>query len=59
MDEVAFDMEHKRMITFWQMDISNSDEGNGTRERGGNLIAHIYRGPISLDTGFLSTDLQF
>lgn len=38
MDEVAFDMGHKRMIRFWQMDINNSDEGNGTRERGGKFL---------------------
>lgn len=57
MDEVAFDMGHEEIIRFWQMDISNSDEGTGTRERGDNLIAHIYRGPISLDAGFLNMNL--
>lgn len=59
MDEVAFNMKHKRMITFWQMDLSISDEENGTKKRGGNQIANVYRGPISLDTRFLNTDLQF
>lgn len=58
MGEVAFELGHRRRIRFWEMNISNSDEGNGTSQRRGDLIANIYRGFTSLDRGFLNIDIQ-